>query len=93
MADYQLNWTPTDRPSSEAFRAIALQFSQELDAEVPVDTGELKDSKIVAIGEDIASYEYTADYAIYVHEGSSKKNGARVNPNRWTERAARNLNL
>jgi len=93
MANHKLNWIPPVNPSSQAFRAIALQLSTELDQEVPVDTGELRDSKIVAIGDDQASYLYDADYAIYVHEGSSKKNGTVVPPNRWTERAANNLNI
>jgi hypothetical protein len=95
MADFQLNFTipQTQAIAGAKFTAIALELDANLKNEVPVDTGELRDTEVTTIEGVEASYYYPADYAIYVHEGHVTRSGSQVPANQWTERAAAQLRV
>lgn len=52
-----------------------------------VDTGTLLNSKVISRSTDGTSAEYTwdTDYAIYVHEGATTKNGTESPARPWAE--------
>lgn len=60
-----------------------------------VDSGKLRDSQQppkFSQGGTTASIEWTAEYALYVHEGVTYQNGTSTPPKRWTESALAMVN-
>jgi hypothetical protein len=65
----------------------------EFSGEDIIDTGELlKNQKLNIIKSGEANYEWGVPYAIYVHEGYTKKNGQRHPGRPWTQEAIRRYN-
>lgn len=59
-----------------------------------VDLGELRDSQNYQRTEEYRTkYSWSAEHALYVHEGYTTKSGKQVPSRRWTEVAAEEKNL
>jgi hypothetical protein len=105
--ELRLNLDRISETAKEAFAETALLFERELtqvmsepgafpshpDSDI-VDTGQLRASQTVNKVSDFQSdFSYPTEYALYVHEGYTMKNGRVIIGRPWTEKAAENLNV
>lgn len=58
-----------------------------------VDTGALLKSRKTNFSGTGCSFSWDVPYAMAIHEGVTLKNGTRLPPRRWTEKAEKNVDL
>ena len=74
---------------------IAQRLHQEYQEQITevgaVKSGNLRDSQVTAVTDTTITTTWEADYAVYVHEGYSRKNGSRVEGRPWTKPVVDNI--
>ncbi len=82
---FSLNLNPIIKAAEQAFIETNQELGELFQAEVPVRTGALKNSyQLTFPTPDTANHEWTKDYAIYVHEDITLKNGKVRKGRHWT---------
>ena len=65
--------------------SIAQKLHQGYQEQIPVQTGSLRDSQDTVILGDTIRTTWGVNYALYVHEGYSRKDGSNVDGQPWTK--------
>lgn len=76
-----------DRNLKEAITANVWDWPKAPSPRDIVDTGRLRASQMLQLGDNYARYVWPVEYAAAVHEGVSFKNGNKNPPRRWTDYA------
>ena len=102
---FQFSMQEIERKIDEAFKQTALQFDLEMTKVISeagvfpdfpgdiIDTGALRSSQIVLFPTShLADYIWGVEYALYVHEGVTYRNGNSQPGRPWTWEALKTFN-
>lgn len=82
---FQINLQIIVQAAEEAFVEANKEIGEIFQEEVPVDSGRLKRSyKLTFPAPGEASHDWEEDYAVYVHEDVTYKNGTTRKGRKWT---------
>ncbi len=112
MADLEVNWAAIDSAIEKGFKDTVYQYAQEVtkvisqprfwagfpDSRDIVDLGQLRASQVVEFSSPTeATVSYTADYALFVHNGTTRVTAGgkvlRISPRPFLRIAAEEMDI